>query len=1079
MYENILKNNKKDAFIISKKQSNSQINHILSNKSSDQYIEINHDRLQNTSLVNHTGIPNLLKTRFESISGILLDDVRIHYNSNEPSKIGSLAYTQGNQVYISSGQEKYLKHELGHILQQKQGFVQPTGYINGMPINDSPILEHQADQMPLKNTMQMRMFYNNQREPVIQAKKIKEEIHNKAYKDKVIKASDDKVANSTSSKEKNKIYQEDHNKTEWENNSERAKKSLENGQHIAFIINAILPYTEVDFIKRNVSAMIKGVGEIPVAVVLGINISEKDYKDKHDTYEKNLQIAADQIKDLEIPVAIVESTFVKSNSVKSTSKLNDFPYGKMRNDVLKSDATKLLRDYFYNKEGHYPYISIQDFDDASRYIPSYSLEPKHIFKAIDETLTGSNKVSEEYKKILESIPVDKLRELFPKNRDFYEKVNFYTSNRYNKYVEELDGYTLSYAIRKVASYINSPECVTQIINLINEKNDIKFIAEQVVESPATSIAQEQDEKKGMRPLLIGGGYRPQSVKHINDRLKKKGKKELSEEDEYKVFCKCILADMAKRDDDAKIAPLLPYVPEPNLFLDSFVALNNEVKFGDKSAEYKKLSLSLIDYQKKPGGYLSKLNKFLIKRYVAIYKIVQLLEEIYPDREAKLSKRLKDLLTSIEDLLAKLSNKEAKLSTSIEDLSKKIDELSDNEKSSLNRNYNLSNNQLTDNRDSSRGRLFLTKFSDLSIETDLSRLAEVLGCKAIPQTHDLQQMINLVFLLKEHKKDLKINQLKTLKNNPNLLKFYESTSDDEKESIHFLKCIFGAKIATVQQRLTDQDSLEDLSKAIKKKIEGFKILSEESVFGSDMPLSPVIPMNLGYEETSLSDNYKNKRWLFEAWIVLNAYKYSKTVNSIMSQLSKKTENKELDERTKESMGGRSPAKRRRKNIKGGLPIKRRKKNNLSALTEGKKNLSTDNENTVSINESMFSKQPILGDGNCLINSILTSANINNRSVQEIRNLAATRLQSHLDEYNDFISLKGDDLQKQINLLKQDRHWDSELGDLMPCLLADVLNLNIIVIQQRMQEQRFGSSNNPEVYILYNGRDHYDSLFRRQT
>lgn len=127
--------------------------------------------------------------------------------------------------------------------------------------------------------------------------------------------------------------------------------------------------------------------------------------------------------------------------------------------------------------------------------------------------------------------------------------------------------------------------------------------------------------------------------------------------------------------------------------------------------------------------------------------------------------------------------------------------------------------------------------------------------------------------------------------------------------------------------------------------------------------------------------------------------------------------------------------------------------------------------------MFSKQPILGDGNCLINSVLTSANINNRSVQEIRNLAAARLRSHLNEYRRFILLEEAALQEQINLLEQNGQWNFRLYDLMPRLLADILNLNIIVIQQGMQEQRYGNSNNPEVYILYNGQDHYNSLFRR--
>lgn len=95
---------------------------------------------------NHTGIPSPLKKQFEERSGISFDDVRVHYNSSSPVKFGALAYTCGNQVHIGPGQERHLAHELGHVVQQKQGRVKRTGYINGVAVNTDSKLEGEADQ---------------------------------------------------------------------------------------------------------------------------------------------------------------------------------------------------------------------------------------------------------------------------------------------------------------------------------------------------------------------------------------------------------------------------------------------------------------------------------------------------------------------------------------------------------------------------------------------------------------------------------------------------------------------------------------------------------------------------------------------------------------------------------------------------------------------------------------------------------------------------------------------------------------------------------------------------------------------
>ncbi len=96
---------------------------------------------------NQTGIPDDMKAQFENLSGFSFDDVRVHYNSDKPAQLQALAYTQGNQVHIASGQEKHLGHELGHVVQQKQGRVQPTMQLQGVNVNDNEGLEKEADHM--------------------------------------------------------------------------------------------------------------------------------------------------------------------------------------------------------------------------------------------------------------------------------------------------------------------------------------------------------------------------------------------------------------------------------------------------------------------------------------------------------------------------------------------------------------------------------------------------------------------------------------------------------------------------------------------------------------------------------------------------------------------------------------------------------------------------------------------------------------------------------------------------------------------------------------------------------------------
>lgn len=94
------------------------------------------------------GLPADLKAGMESLSGISLDDVKVHRNSSKPAQLQAHAYAQGTDIHLAPGQEKHLPHEAWHVVQQKQGRVAPTMQMKGrVNINDDEALEREADVM--------------------------------------------------------------------------------------------------------------------------------------------------------------------------------------------------------------------------------------------------------------------------------------------------------------------------------------------------------------------------------------------------------------------------------------------------------------------------------------------------------------------------------------------------------------------------------------------------------------------------------------------------------------------------------------------------------------------------------------------------------------------------------------------------------------------------------------------------------------------------------------------------------------------------------------------------------------------
>lgn len=93
-------------------------------------------------------LPDSLRSGIESLSGISMDDVRVHRDSARPAQLDALAYAQGSQIHLGPGQEQHLPHEAWHVVQQRQGRVRPTMQLkSATAVNDDHGLEHEADVM--------------------------------------------------------------------------------------------------------------------------------------------------------------------------------------------------------------------------------------------------------------------------------------------------------------------------------------------------------------------------------------------------------------------------------------------------------------------------------------------------------------------------------------------------------------------------------------------------------------------------------------------------------------------------------------------------------------------------------------------------------------------------------------------------------------------------------------------------------------------------------------------------------------------------------------------------------------------
>ena len=97
-------------------------------------------------------LPAATRAHMEAAFAADFSAVRIH-EGGDAEELDALAYAQGADIHFAPGRFapgsaqglELLGHELAHVVQQAQGRVVATAQVTGVPVNDDPALEHEAD----------------------------------------------------------------------------------------------------------------------------------------------------------------------------------------------------------------------------------------------------------------------------------------------------------------------------------------------------------------------------------------------------------------------------------------------------------------------------------------------------------------------------------------------------------------------------------------------------------------------------------------------------------------------------------------------------------------------------------------------------------------------------------------------------------------------------------------------------------------------------------------------------------------------------------------------------------------------
>ncbi|WP_141960105.1 hypothetical protein [Actinoallomurus bryophytorum] len=145
--------------------------------------------------------------------------------------------------------------------------------------------------------------------------------------------------------------------------------SVDGRRPLSFVVNIILPAGEVGRIPEVIDAVMTGYDGPPGRVAFVFGVNQQGVPGAGLPARVSNQINR-ILGSLTYPAAVVGSVFAR-----------EFRPGTMRNEVLSSSATRALVEGFV-AAGTHPYISVQDFDQGARTVPS----GKHVFQHFDDKL---------------------------------------------------------------------------------------------------------------------------------------------------------------------------------------------------------------------------------------------------------------------------------------------------------------------------------------------------------------------------------------------------------------------------------------------------------------------------------------------------------------------------------------------------------------------------------------------------------------------------------------------------------------------------------------------------------------------
>ncbi|MFI5492924.1 aldo/keto reductase [Actinoplanes sp. NPDC051859] len=313
---------------------------------------------------------------------------------------------------------------------------------------------------------------------------------------------------------------------------------------VGFVVNLILSAGEVGNVSAVIDAITADLGpRSRVAFVIGVNTRTRNAGTE---LNNAVQQAAQLVQNSPYPVAIV------GHAVGTAAK---FPFGPARNAVLTSSSTTKAIQALAVR-GRYPYVSIQDSDPAPRTLA----DGRHVFDAVQDAVNDD----------LDSGSDDAMS----------EGSGGGSARRLVKRPLMMTG-----GYRPGARN-------TLVADTVQRLHNQRPGAEQEITERRTSLAQISAQhppgSKAVKDARRDLTAAVNELARINRGIETLGTSQ-GRRDFYTSFERAIRDDMATRTRDDMLHPLLPYAPEPNLFVDGVLVLGDAgVRFGEGGAEYGKL-----------------------------------------------------------------------------------------------------------------------------------------------------------------------------------------------------------------------------------------------------------------------------------------------------------------------------------------------------------------------------------------------------------------------------------------------------------------------------------------------------------